>query len=135
MFLFGDANNVRRLMVKFFLGLITIWKIWSNCSMLDVGYFMGRKIKHCWLVTNLVKHFKIWNGVVLLWSPLGVNCYQIIRCNCWSWHLICGQSQLNYFQRAQFEIIMMFWSSILNLFLVLHKKFLGSCDNGDPINA
>jgi hypothetical protein len=37
------------------------------------------------------KTFQNQSGVVFLWSPLGVNCYQIIRCNCWIWHLICGQ--------------------------------------------
>jgi hypothetical protein len=59
-----DVNNVQRLLVKFFLGFTIIWSIWNVCTMIAIGYLMGRKIKHCWLRTNLVKHFKMQSGVV-----------------------------------------------------------------------
>jgi hypothetical protein len=85
LFSFGDVNNVPRRLVKFHLGFIIIWRIWNECILVAVDYFMGRRIKHYWLMMNLTRHFKIWSGMFFFLNCLGDICCQRTMCNCWTW--------------------------------------------------
>jgi hypothetical protein len=92
---FGDMNNVPKHLAKFPLGLIIIWRIWNECIMFVLDYFMGRKIKHYWLMMNLPKCFKILNGLVFFLNHLGDKCCQITRCIGWTSHHVCDHHCLN----------------------------------------
>jgi hypothetical protein len=82
------VNNAPKHLAKFPLGIIIIWRIWNEYSMLVLNYLMGRRIKHCWLIMNLPKWFRILSELVFFLNHSKDKCCQRTRCDGWTSHHI-----------------------------------------------
>jgi hypothetical protein len=68
------------------------------------------------------KCFGIQSGVVFFLNHSRNKCCQIIRCNGWTLHLICGHPWLNCHWPRWFEFIMTIWLNILTFVWIFLQK-------------
>ncbi len=111
------------------------------CIMVVVGYLMARKIKYCWLMMNLVKHFKIQSGVTFFLESfrgefLSMNKVQLLDSASHLWPTLIKLPSMSTIW-DHYDVLVKYLKPCLSSYSWNYSWFVQymNCDNGNPVNA